>query len=296
MIERPGLELECRPSAAWNAAGASSERVLAFARRAADRLEAEGARGRPLSFVVRRSAPEHVGLGTGTQLGLAVASLIAADLGRDFKDGSKLAELSGRGLRSGIGLHGFSRGGLIVDGGHGQKPGPPPLIARAEFPRDWRVLIVRPEQTDGLYGTEESHAFARLPNVPEPLTDRLCRLVLLGLLPAAAERDLDAFGAALTEMQEHVGLVFAPVQGGPYARAESEPIVAALRKLGLKGVGQSSWGPILYGFTDRDDDYQARISRELDDRFRLSADRAEWTTANLTGACLRALDDSSADA
>src|SRR5205823_6018839 len=81
------------------------------------------------------------------------------------------------------------------------------------------------------------------PSISEPLTDRLCRLVLLGLLPAVVERNLNDFGEALAELQQLVGRCFASAQGGIYARPELDLIVAELRSQGLQGVGQSSWGP-----------------------------------------------------
>ena len=43
---------------------------------------------------------------------------------------------------------------------------------------------------------------------------------------------------------------FAPAQGGPYARPAVESIVRYLESRGPHGVGQSSWGPTLYAFTD----------------------------------------------
>ena len=62
-------------------------------------------------------------------------------------------------------------------------------------------------------------------------------------LPALAEARLDAFGAAITEIQATVGDHFAPAQGGRF----SSPVVAsALERLGALGAacrGQSSWGP-----------------------------------------------------
>ncbi len=57
-------------------------------------------------------------------------------------------------------------------------------------------------------------AFAELPPIAESLTERLCRIVMLGVLPAIVERDLAAFGAAIEELQAHVGASFAPAQGG----------------------------------------------------------------------------------
>jgi hypothetical protein len=86
---------------------------------------------------------------------------------------------------------------------------------------------------------------------PDPaLTGRLCRLVLMVLLPALAERDAPAFGEALTEVQRLVGESFAPAQGGTYASPEGERLAREMGRLGALGVGQSSWGPAVFGFFD----------------------------------------------
>ena len=286
MIEGPGLRLTAEPSSIWSADGPLADRALRVAGVVADRLEAEGPRPSPIRFRIERAAPEHVGLGTGTQLGLAVARAIAELSGRPGLPAATLASLSGRGLRSGIGLHGFDGGGLIVDGGRRAPVDatPPPLLARLAFPPEWSVLVVVPEVGPGLHGPGEVRAFDQLPPFPEALTDRLCRLVLLGLLPAVLERDIDAFGEALAELQAQVGRGFAPAQGGIFGRPELGPIVEGLRDEGLKGVGQSSWGPTLYAFSPEPADRRSTILDRVRARFDLPPDAITWTSASPDGA------------
>ena len=283
MIDAPGLELSARPAEAWGADGPLAARALKFAARVAGRLAAEGSAPAPLQFTIHRAPPEHVGLGTGTQLGLAVARILASSAGRPAPPLAALAGWSGRGLRSGIGLHGSALGGLVVDGGRIGAEGIPPLLARLDVPADWSVLLVLPRGGPGLHGVDEARAFAELPPIPDALTDRLCRLVLLGLLPAAAEGDLARFGEALAELQHHVGRTFAPAQGGLYAHPESQAIVDALRAEGLHGVGQSSWGPALYGFSRDDPGRRAATLRRLVDRLGPRAS-ASWTSPSARGA------------
>jgi len=67
------------------------------------------------------------------------------------------------------------------------------------------------------------------------------------LLPALAEADLAGFGAALGEVQRITGGWFAPAQGGVFAPGETGELVERLRAWGAVGVGQSSWGPAVYG-------------------------------------------------
>ena len=250
MIERPRLEITARPSGDWEAHGPGSERVLSIARRVCGRLAELGASPCPLRFEVHDCPPAHCGFGTGTQLGLAVARLISEASGLPAPGSGRLADLSGRGRRSGIGLHGFQSGGLIVDGGRGASDRPPPLVARLEWPESWSILVLVPDLGVGLHGLDESRAFDALPPIPEAVTDRLARLVLLGILPAVAEADLRAFDDALTELQRRVGAGFAPAQGGNYAHPRLADLANRLRSGGLLAVGQSSWGPALYGVSE----------------------------------------------
>jgi beta-RFAP synthase len=160
------------------------------------------------------------------------------------------------------------------------------MVARLAFPEDWSILIVQPDGRRGLHGTEESRAFAELPPIPEHITARLCRLVLLELLPAVVDRDLPAFGAALGELQAHVGALFATVQGGPQTSPRAATIIDALRRGGFTGIGQSSWGPTLYAFSDRPgEEVRARVDR-LRQRFGLEGTSTMVTRADNHGASL----------
>jgi beta-ribofuranosylaminobenzene 5'-phosphate synthase len=286
MIEAPGLEITAEPADGWRAEGLLASRVLEVAPRVAGRLASRGLEVRPARLEVRRAPTEHVGLGVGTQLGLGIARLLATLAGFPEPTIGELAELAGRGLRSGIGLHGFALGGLIVDGGRRGPEGIPPLLSRVEFPAEWSVLVLTPRRGPGLHGPGEVRAFAELPPSPDALTDRLCRLVLLGLLPAAIERDLVRFGEALDELQQRVGQGFAPAQGGTFARPELETIAGVLRSEGLQGVGQSSWGPTLYGFLDAPADRRAAVLARILERTGLPPGAGFWTSASLRGASL----------
>ena len=129
----------------------------------------------------------------------------------------------------------FTTADLIVDGGRKREGEVPPLLARTDFPEDWSILIVQPPGVGGLHGFDESEAFAKLPPISRGAVDALCRLVLLEILPAVIERDLEAFGAALGELQERVGAAFAPAQGGIYATPQ-----AAADRERAEGSGISS--------------------------------------------------------
>ncbi len=286
MVDAPGIHLLARPSDEWQAYGPHAARVLEIAQRVSDQLGPKT--GLRAGFEILRAPPEHIGLGTGTQLSLAVAQCLWTLRGGRSIEPAHLAELTGRGHRSGIGLHGFARGGLIVDGGKKNPQSIPPLLAHQWLNPAWRVLLVMPRLGPGPHGGREEDAFRKLPPTAPAAADHLCRLVLLGLLPAAAEGDLSAFGAALSELQDQVGAMFSAAQEGrKLAHPLLESLARGLRELGFHGVGQSSWGSTLYAFTD---DPRAHLDPrlgELTRQFGLGADEFIWTRPSQTGAqCL----------
>jgi beta-RFAP synthase len=286
LIEHPGLRIVAERAPAWSASGPLAARVQEVARSVHDRLRSSDLLDvdRPLRFQVERAAPAHVGLGTGTQLCLAVARAVALLNGGYDPPTARLATWTGRGKRSGIGLHGHALGGLIVDGGRSEEGWMPPLLAHHRFPDGWSVLVVIPPDAEGLHGHDERTAFATLPAYPDALTDRLSRLVLLDLLPAVAEKNLHRYGLALEEIQQRVGACFAPFQGGRvFAHPMAERMVSWLRSRGLQGVGQSSWGPTLYGFTNSPLASPGLVE-DFREAFDLAPDHAFWTTASGTGA------------
>lgn len=200
----------------------------------------------PYSLEITQTIPAHIGLGSGTQLGMAVAKALSTLAGFPNLPAVELAGYTGRGLRSGLGVHGFEAGGFLVDGGKSDKASLAPLVSRIAFPEDWRFLLVRPSETHGLSGECELEAFAKIEPMPPETTQLLCQLLLLQILPAVAEADFDACGDGLYEFGQVVGRYFAPRQGGVLASAEMRKLAATLRRDGHWGVGQTSWGPTLF--------------------------------------------------
>lgn len=244
MISAPGVRMRVRSASAFSAAGPLSERAAGFADLVG---QAWGLAGPPpCRLEVLAAAPQHVGLGTGTQLGMAVAAGLCAWRGRNVDDPAELARLVGRGARSAIGLHGFARGGLLIEAGKMSLQEASPLIARHALPADWRFVLLRPRGAEGLSGEAERAAFAALPPVPTPTAAELCRLALLALVPAAICADFAGFSEALYDFGHLAGSCFARNQGGAFASARLSQLVGAVRQRGVRGVGQSSWGPTLF--------------------------------------------------
>ena len=258
-VPAPSLLLEARPATELKAEGPDAARALAFARRFARH---HGLDSR-LHFCVHRSIPTHSGLGSGTQLALAVARA-SAELSGLPTDVMALAQAMDRGRRSGVGTWTFAYGGFVLEGGRtAGTERVAPLLARLPFPDSWRCVVAVPRGKPGLAGDDEAAAFARLPSPSARDVEHVAHLVLMQLLPALAEADLVGFGAALGEVQRITGGWFAPAQGGVFAPGETGELVERLRAWGAVGVGQSSWGPAVYGIVG-----DAGASRALADRVR----------------------------
>jgi beta-RFAP synthase len=287
MIDEPGLEVMVEPSSLWSSSGPLAARALELARQIQARLSSSDQKVGPFQIEVRRAPDAHVGLGSGTQLGMAIALAVARFAGIENPQVDLMARLAGRGRRSGIGIHGFASGGLIVDAGRGASRDLPTQLLRLPFPKSWSILIVLPDSPLGAHGRREMEAFERLPDMPKATTERICRLMLLGLLPAILEQDLATFGRALEEIQVNVGQSFEAVQRGRFGSPLAESVLAFLREFGLQGTGQSSWGPCLYGFAQLDDDDQIRIREHVMARFRLSEGSVFWTCASESGAMVQ---------
>jgi beta-RFAP synthase len=292
MIDKPGLELTCTAAAEWSAQGPLAERLLEFARRFSRSVAEElpDVEQTPQHWTVRRAAPEHAGLGTGTQLGLATAWALSEAWGIRL-DAPQLACWVGRGARSALGVHGFAQGGFLVDAGKRDDASVAPLVARLPFPADWRMVLLRPVGAVGLHGPAEKEAFAALDAAPAR-TEALCRLLLLGLMPALVEHDLPAFGAALYEFNRRVGEAFASVQGGTYASAPVAGLTALLRELGCRGVGQSSWGPTVFAVVGGAEEGE-ELARALCKRTGAAVEIVVSSARNLGAVCRRV--DASSD-
>lgn len=249
-IFNPSLQIEVEGAESIEAEGPESARAAEFAKRY---LESQGLRG-GVRIVIRRGIPGHSGLGSGTQLALAVARGIA-EL-RDLPvDTGTLAAAVGRARRSAIGTWLFDGGGFVVEGGrHVDSDRIAPLLSRLDIPNSWRCVVAIPRSSEGVSGDPETQAFRALPPPPLREVEHVAHLLVMSLLPALVDGDLLTFGRAITEIQQINGSWFAPAQGGPFASGASTELISKMAKWGAAGVGQSSWGPAVYGIVDGSED------------------------------------------
>ena len=255
MLEEPGIDLVVTPAAAFTASGPHAERAVAFARHAAAAFGLSA--DRAFHVEVRAAPRAHVGLGSGTQLALAVAAAIEGlavrpargERSYDAAAALALAAAAGRGRRSSVGAYGFAAGGLVVEAGRlgagkvSAEGDLSPLVGRSVLPAEWRGVLVVENGAEGLQGEAEREAFRTLAPVDPGVTAELARLVLLGLVPAALEGRFDAFAEAFGAYGRLAGVPFAPASRRLPFHASIESLLARLASLGFVGAAQSSWGP-----------------------------------------------------
>jgi beta-ribofuranosylaminobenzene 5'-phosphate synthase len=276
MIDRPAVQVRLRRADRLAAKGVHAERALAYAKRCAEVWNL-GAIGCAIEVVAAPAA--HIGLGSGTQLGLAVAAGLRhlyrhpgapastgvahpfqEDLDPtehdwlfDVRDALEFARAVGRGRRSCVGVYGFSRGGLIVEAGRVvREPGAAedddtrdfsPMVARARLPSAWRCVLVVGRDATGLAGEAERAAFGRLPPVSSEVTAELSRIALLELLPAAIEGKFIEFSLAVRRYGAMAGVPFESESRALPHAAATAGLIELLGELGAPGATQSSWGP-----------------------------------------------------
>ena len=195
-----------------------------------------------LNVLVRQAVPRHGGLGSGTQMALALGAAVNRLMGLPV-DAAQIAAIHQRGARSGIGVATFEHGGFVVDGGRGPETVIPPLLARHDFPAEWHFLLIIDHNRDGLHGQGEKTAFKQLTPQSLEATQAIQQQLLSQGLPALFEEDFSGFSQFIGDLQTYNADYFGPAQGGPYASQSVARILHAFKHEGYTGLGQTSWGP-----------------------------------------------------
>lgn len=281
MIDQPGLELIIRPSDQFQVVGQHAERVRRVANHVLESYPLEA--GLRCCIEVTRAADHHVGLGTGTQLALSVTAGLLRYVGASDLTAVQLASLAGRARRSSIGTHGFLRGGLLYEEQKSDEQVLAPLISRVALPDQWRWLLVYSDGY-GLHGQDEKVAFELLPRVSEEVVAKLRSEINEQLLPAARVGDYQWFSESVHRYGLAAGSYFASQQSaGSFTTARTADVVEQLRKLGVCGVGQTSWGPTVFALC-REDSHANEIQRRMASDAANSDLRFAIAAPNNTGA------------
>ncbi len=246
-LESPGMELSAVEAETVEVLGDS---VLAGrVRKAAESVLPEGW---GIRINIEKDIPDHVGLGSGTQAAISAAAAVneVYGLGKTVRE---LAVAVGRGGTSGIGVAAFENGGFILDGGHKFKDKgafspsaashvpPGPVLFREDFP-DWSIVLAIAD-TKGAHDAEEVDIFKKVCPIPLAEVQEVAHVILMQMLPALMEEDLESFGAAVNHIQ-NVGFKKREVDIQPRPVLD---IVQFMRDNGASGSGVSSFGPVVYG-------------------------------------------------
>lgn len=258
-LDRPWTRLSLQHAGTTFVAGPEADRALRYLQCMG---EAHGI-DRAYRLEVSEAIPSHAGLGSGTQLALAVGAAFGALEGLDLAP-LDIAATLGRGARSGIGIATFEAGGAVLDSGPGDDA-LPQLVARVPFPESWQALLILDPRSKGLDGADEMAAFERAPVYSEADRVALERRVLEHALPALEKRDFGVFCQEVGHLQARMGEYFAPSQGGIYTSPRVGAVLDALRADGVTGLGQSSWGPTGFAFAESQADAERllRVASEI---------------------------------
>ena len=257
---------------AEEAEGVSIEGLQVFADRMKKAAKALLPEGKGIRINVQEVYPAHVGFGSGTQSSLAAAAAVNElyGLGKSVRE---LALTVKRGGTSGIGVTAFEKGGFIVDGGHkfkdkggfmpsaaSQVP-PGPVLFREDFP-EWDMVVAIPNEK-GMHGQEEIETFKKFCPLPIEEVREISHIVLMQMMPAVIEEDIESFGAAVNHVQT-VG----------FNKRESliwpdfVKNIASFMRSRSYGAGVSSFGPVVYAFVDNREEgrqLQTEVQKMLDE-------------------------------
>jgi beta-ribofuranosylaminobenzene 5'-phosphate synthase len=238
------------------AVGENADRALAAARAVQKHLGLGGA-----LLTIRSGYRMHVGLGGGTQLGIAAGKALC-ELYNQSLSVREIARIIARGGTSGIGTAAFETGGFLIDGGHSYGPGkekmsfspssacggvrPASVTMRHDFPRDWKIILALPDIAAGAHGNREVDIFREYCPLPVAEVHELCYQILVRMVPSLVEENLEEFGAAVNRVQE-IGFKKIEVM---LQHPVVHRLMAAMREAGAACAGLSSFGPAVYAITD----------------------------------------------
>jgi len=232
--------------------GQSSKEIIELTKNIMEALNSKNG----IFLRITSQIPAHVGLGSKTQLSLAIAKVLCL-LRNIQKTPYDLAQLTSRAGTSRIGLTAFEQGGFVVDGGHtfgrgkqketylpssASRAPPAPVLYWDIIPDDWCFVIIIPKLKRGASGKEEVNIFQNY--CPIPLNDvkTISHIILMQILPALKSKEIDTFGHGIYELQK-IGFkrIEIELQDGLISE-----LIEFCMKNGASGAGMSSFGPTTF--------------------------------------------------
>ena len=205
-----------------------------------------------ISVHISGDASAHHSFGTGTAIRLACLEAMFIANNKGYTN-DELISLSGRGGTSGIGIHTYFQGGLVLDLGRkntgealqpssqNSKSIKPLLFQQVTMP-DWDIGVCFPSHIASLNEKEEKAFFKATCPIPESEAYKAMYHAVSGVYAAVCEHDKGAFEVAIKALQECA-----------WKKAERNQHGEALATLeeqlyfhGASTVGMSSLGPCLF--------------------------------------------------
>jgi beta-ribofuranosylaminobenzene 5'-phosphate synthase len=248
----------------------------------------------PLKITIWDFLYAHMGLGSKTQMALAIATSIINILDLNVKINIEtLTHMVGRGGTSGIGFRSFETGGFILDCGHrfgkdeekqsflpssASNAKPARTILRYRFPEQWYVLVVILDVPAGASNVEEINIFQEHCPIPIEEVQEVSHHVLMQLLPGIIEGDLCTFGKALNAIRK---IGFKKIE----VSLQHEKVKELIRYLEENTLcaGMSSFGPTVFSVFETEQEAR-KILEIIAEKFSDLGLTSYITTVNNTGA------------
>ena len=215
-------------------------------------------------FNLKRYFPSHVGLGSKTQLSLAIATAIMKLKNINHLTTRELTKLVKRGGTSGVGWKGFETGGFILDGGHEFGKGkeketflpssasvtanPALTLSQIDIPINWRFVLIIPNVKKGVYGDEEVSVFQTHAPILREEVNEVSHQIIMKVIPGVIKNDLGCFGEGLKRIQS---IGFKKVEINLQNNVVKK-FLSFFEEYGLKAYGMSSFGPSVIGIVESD--------------------------------------------
>lgn len=303
MLDRPNVVFEASNSAEQFQIRANKyyrESIEVINEKASKVFKTYNISNKNFSFYLRRYYPSHVGLGSKTQLSLAVATAITKLKKKEISI-RELTNIVGRGGTSGIGWKGFEYGGFILDAGHDFGTGkekesflpssasnsaePALTLLRYTIPENWRFVLVIPDVKKGAFGDEEVSIFQNNTPIPKEEVNEVSHQIIMKILPGLIKNDLRGFGEGIKRIQ-NIGFKKIEI-------SLQDQVVKNLLKFfedyGVKAYGMSSFGPSVIGITESDKEAK-KLMRAVEEKHGRKGEHIYLSRPNNQGAKIEYLD------
>ena len=198
---------------------------------------------KPCKISILETIPEHIGLGSGTQLSLNIGYALSKFSGLNLSL-ERIACILDRGKRSGVGIGSFKLGGFLIDGGKQKNSNDiPPIIFREKWPKKWKIILLFDSNSEGIHGNRELQEFKKINKVKKNLSKKNYQSLVQSIMPSLIEKNFKQFCDGIQMIQNNTAKIFNKSQGGNYNSNGIAKIFNFLQNSGYSGFGQSSWGP-----------------------------------------------------